>query len=169
MRTHNLVTIVIPVYNPDEKFTALLNALITNGYKNVIIINDGSQKSANPFFQEAEKLGYTVLTHSINLGQVRAYKTGFNYYLSISSDDSVGIIECDCDGQHSIADINKCAELLCNNPDKFILGVRSFSSSVPFRSRFGNTVTSFIFKTMFNLDVKDTQTGLKGIPDKFGN
>lgn len=65
-------------------------------------------------------------------------------------------------------DINRCAELLRRNPDKFILGIRDFlDKSIPFRSRFGNSCTSWVFKFFCGLDLKDTQTGLKGIPASF--
>ncbi|MCI9584792.1 MAG: glycosyl transferase [Clostridium sp.] len=78
------------------------------------------------------------------------------------------MIQCDCDGQHHIEDIDRCAQLLRQNPNKFILGVRDFSDkSIPLRSRFGNNCTSFVFKAFCGLDLKDTQSGLKGIPASF--
>lgn len=59
-------------------------------------------------------------------------------------------------------------ELLRSNPEKFILGIRKFEDkSIPFRSRFGNNCTSFVFKWLCGLELKDTQTGLKGIPKSF--
>lgn len=82
--------------------------------------------------------------------------------------NAIGVIQCDCDGQHHVEDIKRCEELLRENPDKFILGVRDFSSkSVPFRSKFGNNYTSWVFKFFCGLDLKDTQSGLKGIPVSF--
>lgn len=79
--------------------------------------------------------------------------------------ETIGVIQCDCDGQHHIEDINRCAELLRENPNKFILGVRDFSSKgIPFRSKFGNNCTSLVFRLFCGLNIKDTQTGLKGIP-----
>lgn len=165
---------MIPAYNPDKKFTAFLNELVEAGYSKIIIINDGSRDDANQYFKEAEyDYNCIVLSHSINLGQGRAYKTGFNYYLSEYKnggvfEHTIGIIQCDCDGQHHIDDVNKCAELLRRYPRKFILGVRNFSNkSIPFRSRVGNNCTTFVFRFFCGLDIKDTQTGLKGIPASF--
>lgn len=92
------------------------------------------------------------------------YKTAFNYYLG-NYENTIGIIQCDADGQHHIDDICKCAELLSENPQCFILGQRDFcKSGIPFRSRFGNKCTSIVFKLFCGMDIKDTQTGLKGIP-----
>ena len=61
--------------------------------------------------------------------------------------DIVGIIQCDCDEQHHVGDINRCVELLRHNPKKFVLGVREFTDkSIPLRSRFGNNCTSWDLK-----------------------
>ncbi len=168
------VTIMIPAYNPDEKLISFLEDLDAAGYHQIIIIDDGSEKDTKHYFIEAsERFGSKIVYHSVNLGQGRAYKSGFNYYLSETHlggvyQNSIGIIQCDCDGQHHIEDINRCAELLSKNSDKFILGVRDFSDkSIPFRSRFGNKMTSFVFKLFCGMNISDTQTGLKGIPKSF--
>lgn len=168
----NDCVLIIPAYNPKAEYLSFLTQLYENGYNQIIIVDDGSDNSED-YFRGAEKLDCTILTHSINLGQGRAYKTAFNYYLLNIEvgeiyENTLGVIQCDCDGQHHIEDINKCAALLRENPQKFILGVRSFSDkSVPFRSRFGNYCTSFVFSVFCGLKVKDTQTGLKGIPKSF--
>ncbi|MCI9379802.1 MAG: glycosyltransferase [Dorea sp.] len=168
------VVIIIPAYNPDKKLLVFLGDLIKAGYNKIIIIDDGSKEETRQYFNEAKSNYHcVVLFHSINLGQGRAYKTGFNYYLSECKqggdfENTIGIIQCDCDGQHHIDDINACTELLRQYPDKFILGVRDFSNkNVPFRSRFGNNCTTFIFKSFCGLNISDTQTGLKGIPASF--
>lgn len=171
---NNMVTIIIPTYNPDDKFLAFLLELKNNGYNNIIVVDDGSRDNTRHYFITAkEKFNCKIVSHSINLGQGRAYKSGFNYYLSEIRlggyyENTIGIIQCDCDGQHHIDDINKCVELLRRNPEKLVLGIRDFSDkSIPFRSRFGNRCTSFVFKFFCGMDLKDTQTGLKGIPKSF--
>ena len=165
------IEIIMPVYNPDEKFIYFLDSLYQEGYRHIIAVDDGSRKDTSDYFDKAEKLyGCQIVKHHINLGQGRAFKSGFNYFLGkyLSNDDIIGIIECDCDGQHILEDVNACAELLRKHPEDFIIGTRDFSSkNVPFRSRFGNKVTSFIFKVFCGLNITDTQTGLKGIPKAF--
>lgn len=165
------VVIIIPAYNPDEKFLRFLADLKNAGYKKILVVDDGSREDTKHFFQKASKeYRCDIVTHGINLGQGRAYKSGFNHYLLKSGKggdymDIIGVIQCDCDGQHQVEDVNKCADLLRANPNKFILGVRDFTGkNIPFRSRFGNQCTNFVFKVFCGLDIKDTQTGLKGIP-----
>ena len=167
------VFIVIPAYNPDEKFLSFLNDLKSAGYRRIIVVDDGSEKAREHFFKMAEEeYGCRLVRHGINLGQGRAYKSAFNsLLLDIDGggvNECLGVIQCDCDGQHKIDDINKCAELMRSNPEKFILGVRDFKQKdIPFRSRFGNNTTSAVFKLFCGLDLKDTQSGLKGIPKSF--
>lgn len=168
------IVIIIPAYNPDEKMMDFLSDLAKAGYDKIIIIDDGSKSKTAKYFEQAEmRFGCDVIHHSINLGQGRAYKSGFNHYLLKANrggiyENTIGIIQCDCDGQHKVEDVDKCVELLRMNPEKFILGVRDFSNrDIPFRSRFGNKCTNLVFQIFCGLDVKDTQTGLKGIPASF--
>ena len=74
------------------------------------------------------------------------------------------VITADSEGQHTPEDIAKVAEGLRNHRDGLVLGVRSFSGKVPLRSRFGNWWTRWFFFLMTGLMIRDTQTGLRGIP-----
>jgi len=52
-----------------------------------------------------------------------------------------------------------------NNSDQFILGTRNFKSNdIPFKSKWGNLITSFVFLLTTRKRCIDTQTGLRGIP-----
>jgi putative flippase GtrA len=63
-----------------------------------------------------------------------------------------------------VEDILKVAEALEKTPGKLIMGARKFQGEIPFRSRLGNNVTAFLFRTFFGLKLSDTQSGLRGIP-----
>lgn len=165
------IVLIIPAYNPDEKFIAFLQSLASDGWNDIIVVDDGSKLETQKYFNLAEtQYGCEIVRHYVNLGQGRAFKSAFNYCVGKYGDnpDFIGVVECDCDGQHVLDDVNRCAELLHANPDKFILGVRNFKDKdIPFRSRFGNRCTNFVFKVFCGLDIEDTQTGLKGIPKAF--
>lgn len=154
------MNILIPAYEPNKRLIKLIHDLkLTCDYK-IIIVDDGSGFAYSNIFMEAEELGCTVLTHEVNNGKGQALKTGFNYLKE--NGDGEGVVCADCDGQHLPKDIIKIAELINGHQNCVILGTRRFVGKVPFRSRFGNSVTRAIFSFASGAKVYDTQTGLRG-------
>lgn len=159
------ISIVIPSLNPDEKLIEVVESIITRGFKNIIIVNDGSHKEYEKYFDlTKEHSECTVLKHCKNLGKGRALKTAFNYFIN-TYPDHIGLITVDADNQHHIDDICNCAIALQNNRNSLILGSRSFDlQDVPIKSKLGNKITKFVFKTLCGINISDTQTGLRAIP-----
>ena len=154
---HHSVTVLIPAYNPDEKLLALLPKL-KERFSRIVLVDDGSL-TGKDIFPKAAQYVEKVLVHEVNRGKGAALKTGFEYIGGASD-----VITADADGQHTPDDIAKVAEALKSHRDGLVLGVRAFSGSVPLRSRFGNWWTRWFFFLMTGLMVRDTQTGLRGIP-----
>ena len=50
------------------------------------------------------------------------------------------------------------------HPEGLVLGVREFAGKIPFRSRLGNVWTRALFRLVTGISLRDTQTGLRGIP-----
>lgn len=156
---------IIPSLNPDYKLLKLVNDLISNDFNKIIVIDDGSNDKSI-FNTLAKKKECIVLTHDINKGKGKALKTAFSYYKNNLINDYLGVITLDSDGQHSIYDTINISSLLANN-DTFILGTRLFNvKETPLRNKMGNRITSFIFKKLYHVYLKDTQTGLRGIPNR---
>ncbi len=156
--------ILIPSLNPDNRLTALVDELIQSDFLDIIVVNDGSKEICLPIFELLEEKGCKVYTHAVNLGKGRALKTGMNAFLKLYP-DRCGVITADADGQHSIFDIRHMAQALEKMPDALVLGVRDFENeNVPFKSRAGNKITRNLFGYLSGLKLKDTQTGLRGIP-----
>ena len=65
-----------------------------------------------------------------------------------------------------VVDVLKISEAMNTTDDQLILGERKFDKDVPLRSRFGNSCTRVIFRLLYGMKVEDTQTGLRGIPNK---
>ncbi len=162
----NNVVILIPCLNPNHQLIKLIDDLISHGLHNIIVVDDGSNKKFDHYFNDiADKV--VILHHAENLGKGRALKTGFNEYLN-RYNDKLGVITVDADGQHQIDDIINVALTLEDNKQSLVLGGRNFDQAdVPRRSRFGNVVTSKVFKFFTGLKVNDTQTGLRGITNEF--
>ena len=170
------VVVLIPSYQPDEKLTKYVNELIDNNFRKILIVNDGSDKKCNKIFDELKnKEECIVLEHEENMGKGKALKTGFEYYINnIDKTEFVGIVTADSDGQHSVKDTIKIAESINKNKNNksIILGVRNFNKKdVPFRSKFGNNMTSFFLKILYGAKIQDTQTGLRGFTNEimYGN
>ena len=159
------VSVIIPSLNPDQKLVDVVDAVINEGFDDIIIVNDGSDKDHLwPFETIAKHKEVTILTHEVNKGKGRGLKTAFEYCLE-NRKGIDGVVTADGDNQHRACDIMKCCEAMVASEDKVILGVRDFNGpNVPKRSRFGNHFTSFVFKALCGLKISDTQTGLRAIP-----
>jgi len=159
--------ILIPSLNPDEKLIDYIDRLAAHGFDRIIVVNDGSSADYDSFFEQAAAYdACTVLRHEVNRGKGAALKTGMRYYLENFAGCD-GIVTGDADGQHSLEDTAKLAEMLAAGTDALILGSRDFNSkNVPPRSRFGNKTTSTVFKLTHGKWLSDTQTGLRAIPDR---
>lgn len=155
--------IIVPSFNPDEKFSTLLRCLRESGITHIVVVNDGSRPECEPFFTEAQQQGAVVLVHAVNQGKGRALKTAFHYVLNTFG-DSVLAVCADADGQHAVKDILAVGKRLAECPEHLVMGCRQFDdSSIPARSRYGNRLTRFVFRTLCGVRVSDTQTGLRGL------
>ncbi|MBR5314847.1 MAG: glycosyltransferase [Clostridia bacterium] len=160
------ISVIVPSLNPDEKLGKTISSLLEIGFTDIICVNDGSREDCLCFFPE-ESENITRLTHKINLGKGAALKTAFSYILE-NRPDSLGAVTVDGDGQHAAKDVLNCVQKMVDEKDKIILGCRDFSlSNVPQRSRFGNRVTSGVFRVLCGLKISDTQTGLRAFPAKW--
>ena len=161
------VTVVLPCYEPDEKFLKTLSELEECGFTDVVVVNDGSSKDCDVFFEAAKKhKSVTYLEHPVNRGKGAALKTAYAYLAeNRTKENCLGVITADSDGQHLTKDIIACAEEMTNGEPHVVFGCRDFSlPDVPERSRKGNNLTRNVFKKIFKIDVSDTQTGLRAVP-----
>lgn len=150
--------VLIPAYEPDGRLTELAEALLKLRVETVVV-DDGSA-SGQEIFARLVEMGVPVLHHEVNRGKGRALKTGIAYMAQRGYD---GLVTADADGQHTPADILKVAQQMEQSPGQLVLGVRDIAQMVP-RSKAGNTLTRFLFRLLYRLDIQDTQTGLRGIP-----
>jgi len=154
--------VLIPAYRPDGRLLKLVHELQTKTDYAIIVVNDGSEPEYDKCFQNLPS-NVTLLKHQKNFGKGRAIKTGFQYIIDNSKNmDAVVIV--DADGQHLISDIIHICDTLKEYPSSVITGCRTFSKKVPFRSRFGNKLTQYVFALASGIKLKDTQTGLRAIP-----
>lgn len=160
--------VILPSLNPDEKMVDTVRRLLAEGFRDIVVVDDGSKEECKHFFAEADAYPeVTVLTHEVNRGKGRAMKTAFEYVLKNRRDVS-GVVTVDGDGQHLPKDIRNCVKRMEELGDRVVLGVRDFSNPlVPPRSRFGNNLTRGIFRLFLGIRISDTQTGLRAIPFRY--
>ena len=156
---------VIPSLNPDARLIKLVLELIDNDFKKILIVDDGSEDKTI-FNKLQEKKEVIVLTHDINKGKGVALKTAFTYYKEHLIDKYKGLVCMDSDGQHLVSDtINVGKRMIKEN--KYTLGTRLFNTKeTPLRNKTGNRITSRVFKRFYGVYIKDTQTGLRAIPNR---
>ena len=143
----------------------LLDSLHAAGLRKILIVDDGSGVSCESIFRTVrERWSHiAVLSHDVNRGKGDALKTGFRYLLE-HADGVDGAVTADSDGQHTAEDILRIMAVMETSPGKLILGARTFDGTVPWRSRLGNRLTRFLIRLLYGLNIRDTQTGLRGIP-----
>ncbi|GIF17110.1 glycosyltransferase family 2 protein [Actinoplanes teichomyceticus] len=151
--------VLLPVFRPGPSLRDLVAALCADGCDRIVVVADGGGPAAEPVLAGLGPFGCTVLRHPVNLGKGAALKTGFRH--AMTAHPGLDVVAADSDGQHRAADIRRVAER--TGRGRIVLGVRAFDRMPP-RSRFGNTVTRTLFRTVTGRDVSDTQTGLRGYP-----
>lgn len=160
--------LIIPAYQPTEGLETVIDAVLEQRPQMpIIVVNDGSAPEHLMCFERLKSRGVTVLEHAINLGKGQALKTAINHVLTSEYSSCAGIVTADADGQHLPKDIFKICDALVANPSTLWIGSRAFDKDVPLRSQFGNTVTRYVFKLLVGQMVRDTQSGLRGIPKSF--
>ncbi|MCX5775282.1 MAG: bifunctional glycosyltransferase family 2/GtrA family protein [Firmicutes bacterium] len=155
----------MPSLNPDQRLLGLVQDIQKLTDRPIVIVNDGSAPSFQPFYDTlTNDYHCLVLAHPKNKGKGAALKTALREISKIYP-NLLGVVTADADGQHLPKDIVAVGDALIEHPTSLILGTRNLSSkNVPWTSRAGNRITSFVFRLSSHRRVKDTQTGLRGIP-----
>lgn len=160
--------IVIPAYQPENILVSYVRKLLESKVGPVLVVDDGSRADCQPIFDQLAGMeDCIVLHHPVNRGKGAALKTAIHWYRTHPGDyeGCSGIVTADCDGQHAVEDVLRLAAAMEQRPDSLILGCRDFGEDTPRRSAMGNRVTSFAMNLLYDIRLKDTQTGLRGLPN----
>ena len=152
--------VVIPALDPEEMLRDYAAALLELGAEQVVAVDDGSGPGSQPVFEALEAMeGCTVLRHEMNRGKGRALKDAFAFIAGQPRWEGCAVVTADADGQHRLGRAAR------EETDRLVLGVRDLTGpQVPVKSRIGNRLSSWAFRTLYGPRLGDTQTGLRGIP-----
>jgi glycosyltransferase involved in cell wall biosynthesis len=155
----NKVFIVIAAYNEEYSVPKVIKELQNAGYKNVIVVDDGSKDKT---YKAALNAGATVLQHIVNRGQGAALKTGIDYALEHGADI---IVTFDADGQHRVEDISAMLKPVKSGKYDVTFGSRFLKkdSGVPFVRRVLLKTGIIIVWLFYGVKMTDAHNGFRAI------
>ncbi len=153
-----MIFLVLPAFNEEQKIGRVIRGLFEHGYKNIVVVDDGSSDNT---FQEAQAAGATVVRHQINRGQGAALQTGNEFAIKNGAET---IVHFDSDGQFNVVDIATGLELLKNKNLDIVFGSRFLDnrSKIPFfKKYFILPISRFINNFFTGLKLTDVHNGFR--------
>jgi glycosyltransferase involved in cell wall biosynthesis len=143
-----MITLIIPAYNEEKNIAGVLRK-IPKKYKNVIVVDDGSNDRTSEIAKK-----YCKVIKTKHFGKGHACKTGLK---SAKSDFVVFI---DGDGQLNPKDIIKIEKLLKNSD--VVVGQRNWNK-IPFKRRISNSFARRAVRIITGKKFNDVLCGLRGL------
>lgn len=158
--------LVIPIFCPDGRVLPFLRNFKESDFGLFVVVDDGSGDKYKSIFDQIRALGFFhVISYPENKGKGHALKEAFRFVYG-EHPEIHGIVTADGDGQHTYPDILRVRDALLKHPFELVMGTRDFDSpNVPARSKGGNRFSAWYFHLFTGKTLKDTQTGLRGIPE----
>jgi glycosyltransferase involved in cell wall biosynthesis len=119
MYSKERVFIVITAYNVSDSIAAVVEELMQDGFKNIIIVDDCSTDNTLEVSKTIKDV--KILHHIVNRGQGAALETGQKFALSQGAEY---IVHYDGDGQHSPDKILQAVEILSSSDYEIAIGTR---------------------------------------------
>lgn len=145
--------IVMPAYNEERSIGGVLDALHAEGWKNVIVIDDGSKDGTAEI---AKSKGAVLVRHQKNSGLGAALRSGLAKARALDVDVAVTF---DSDGQHDPKYVQKVIDALEGHD--LVIGVRYFVNA-PFHKKLGNFWFNLITRVMGGY-FTDSQSGMRAL------
>ena len=154
------VFIVIPAYNEGRVIGKVIRDIKKEGFKNIIVIDDGSKDNT---YDKAKKAGALVLRHFLNRGKGAAVKTGLEAAKILGATFTITM---DGDGQHDPKDLKTILKKL-ERGYEVVLGSRFLlRNKIPTKKRLFNLIANIITWFFYGLYVSDSQSGFRGYSKK---
>lgn len=154
----NSIFVVIPAYNEEKTIGGVIRCLKKEGYRNIIVVDDGSSDNT---CNAAKKEKVFVYKHGINRGLGGALGTGLRAALEKNADI---IVTFDADGQHNPKEIKKLVQPIIDDKADFVVGSRLLNpEGMPLIRRIGNWGLNVITLILFGVWTTDSQSGFRAM------
>lgn len=162
MSAEKKICIVIPAYNEEKFIGQVVSNLQSAGYKNIIVVDDGSADNTKDL---AVEQGAVVVEHLINRGQGASLKTGIDYALEDGADY---IVTFDADGQHRVEDLQAMLAPVTAGKADVVLGSRFMNpeNKIPFKRKIllkGSLLVQYFF---YRIKLTDVHNGFRVLSKK---
>jgi glycosyltransferase involved in cell wall biosynthesis len=151
--------IVVPAFNEGEVLREVLQSLLREGYR-VVVVDDGSSDAT---IEQLADLPVHCCRHVFNLGQGAALQTGIDYALEMGASFTVTF---DADGQHRAEDVGAILEPLVAGKREVTLGSRFLkrggAPGIPAVRRVLLRSGAMFSRIALGLQVTDMHNGLRG-------
>ena len=153
------VYIVMPAFNEAKRMGSVLSDLKKAGYKNIIVVDDGSTDDT---INIAKKRGVYVLSHVLNRGQGASLQTGIDFALSKGADI---IVTYDADGQFVIKEIISVIEPIIKNEADIVLGSRFLGAAknIPLSKKIVLKIGVVVVFILYGIKITDSQCGFRAL------
>jgi glycosyltransferase involved in cell wall biosynthesis len=160
-----MISVILPAYNEENKIGDVINETvkaldrITDSWE-IIVVDDGSKDLTFAIAKEFAKNDGRVraISYGKNMGKGFALKYGFEH----SRGDLIVFMDADLDLHPK--QIKKFIEIMEKEKADVVVGSKRHPESkvnYPLKRRILSDVYFLIVKVLFNLNVRDTQVGLK--------
>lgn len=166
------ISIIMPAYNEGgcifDNIRMTRDIMIEAGIDvEIVAVDDGSSDTTLEEIRRAAKVfgNVVVAGNPYNMGKGRALRSGFEY----SSGEIVVFLDADLDLHPS--QIKKLIDVIEETPCDVVVTSKHHPESrldYPFSRKIASLVYYIVIRSMFNLPVRDTQTGLKVFRIKYG-
>lgn len=159
----NTLYFLIPAFNEAQSISNVINELLENNQRNILVINDGSTDNTAEIIAQFSEV--KLINHIINRGQGASLATGFEYLSSIVNCEFVCTY--DADGQHRLEDVLAMQEILLMQPDlDIVIGSRfleTTDTNAPLTRKIVLRLGVLFLRFVYGLEITDAHNGLRVI------
>jgi len=150
---------VIPAYNEAQVIGEVIENLFENGFKNIVVVNDGSKDHTK---EVVSRYQVVLLNHIINRGQGAALRTGIEF--ASKQDECKYIVTYDADGQHRLEDVESMLKTISSQNLDIILGsrfIKNENENMPLGRWIMLKFATLFLGFVYGLNFTDAHNGLR--------